>query len=143
VIVFVHGGGNVSGYTADPVYDGAALAKATDSVVVTVNYRLGSFGFLNLAQLKSGTDPQEDSGNFALLDLDHRGLEAYRADALTMRDAFGPPNGWNGMLDHFATSPARPAGLRRRAEAMWRIIAASRTTRTDDDRAHAQPRLSD
>jgi len=69
VIVFVHGGSNVSGYTADPVYDGAALAKATDSVVVTVNYRLGIFGFLNLAQLKSGTDPQEDSGNFALLDL--------------------------------------------------------------------------
>ena len=28
VIVFVHGGSNVSGYTADPVYDGAALAKA-------------------------------------------------------------------------------------------------------------------
>src|SRR4029079_3813577 len=69
VIVFVHGGSNVSGYTADPVYDGAALAKATDAVVVSVNYRLGIFGFLNLAQLKSGTDPQEDSGNFALLDI--------------------------------------------------------------------------
>ena len=69
VIVFVHGGSNVSGYTADPVYDGAALAKATDSVVVTVNYRLGIFGFFNLAQLKSGTDAQEDSGNFALLDI--------------------------------------------------------------------------
>ncbi|HEY2187521.1 MAG TPA: carboxylesterase family protein [Caldimonas sp.] len=69
VIVFVHGGSNVSGYTADPVYDGAALAKATDSVVVTVNYRLGIFGFLSVPQLKSGTDPQEDSGNFALLDL--------------------------------------------------------------------------
>jgi para-nitrobenzyl esterase len=27
VIVFVHGGSNVSGYTADPVYDGAALAR--------------------------------------------------------------------------------------------------------------------
>ena len=47
VIVFVHGGSNVSGYTADPVYDGAALAKATDSVVVSVNYRLGAFGFLD------------------------------------------------------------------------------------------------
>ena len=39
VIVFVHGGSNVSGYTADPVYDGAALAKTADAVVVTVNYR--------------------------------------------------------------------------------------------------------
>lgn len=69
VIVFVHGGSNVSGYTADPVYDGAALAKAADAVVVTVNYRLGIFGFLNLPQLKSGTDALEDSGNFALLDI--------------------------------------------------------------------------
>lgn len=69
VIVFVHGGSNVSGYTADPVYDGAALAKAADAVVVTVNYRLGIFGFLSLPPLKSGSDAQEDSGNFALLDI--------------------------------------------------------------------------
>ena len=34
-----------------------------------VNYRLGIFGFLNVAQLKSGTDAQQDSGNFALLDI--------------------------------------------------------------------------
>ncbi|MDN3920895.1 carboxylesterase/lipase family protein [Roseateles violae] len=69
VIVFVHGGSNVSGYTADPVYDGAALAKSANAVVVSVNYRLGIFGFLNLPQLKSGSDPLEDSGNFALLDI--------------------------------------------------------------------------
>lgn len=69
VIVFVHGGSNVSGYTADPMYDGAALARSADAVVVSVNYRVGIFGFFNLAQLKSGTDPQEDSGNFALLDI--------------------------------------------------------------------------
>ena len=69
VIVFVHGGSNVSGYTADPVYDGAALARTANVVVVTVNYRLGIFGFLNLPQLKTGTDPNGDSGNFALLDI--------------------------------------------------------------------------
>jgi len=69
VIVFIHGGSNVSGYTADPVYDGAALAKAANAVVVTVNYRLGIFGFLNLPQLKTGVDADEDSGNFALLDI--------------------------------------------------------------------------
>ena len=69
VIVFVHGGSNVSGYTADPVYDGANLAKTANAVVVTVNYRLGMFGFLNLPQLKTGADAQNDSGNFALLDI--------------------------------------------------------------------------
>jgi para-nitrobenzyl esterase len=69
VIVFVHGGSNVSGYTADPVYDGAMLAKTANAVVVSVNYRLGIFGFLNLPQLKTGADAAEDSGNFALLDI--------------------------------------------------------------------------
>lgn len=68
VIVFIHGGSNVSGYTADPVYDGAALAKAANAVVVTANYRLGIFGWLNVPQLKEGTNAAEDSGNFATLD---------------------------------------------------------------------------
>ncbi len=68
VIVWVHGGSNITGYTADPVYDGAALARAADAVVVSVAYRLGVFGFLDLAALKTG-DPAQDSGNFALLDI--------------------------------------------------------------------------
>lgn len=69
VIVFVHGGSNISGYSADPMYDGAALAKTANAVVVTLNYRLDVFGFLNLEQLKTGSDIATDSGNFALLDV--------------------------------------------------------------------------
>lgn len=70
VIVFVYGGSDISGYTADPVYDGANLAKAANAVVVTTNYRVGPLGFFNLAQLKGGSNTSaEDSGNFALLDL--------------------------------------------------------------------------
>ena len=68
VIVFVHGGSNITGYTADPIYDGAALAKAANAIVVTVNYRLGVLGFFKSPQLKTG-DPLDDSGNFALLDI--------------------------------------------------------------------------
>jgi len=69
VIFFVYGGSNISGYTADPTYDGAALAKSANAVVVTANYRVGVLGFMNLAQLKTGTNAAEDSGNFALLDI--------------------------------------------------------------------------
>lgn len=68
VIVWVHGGSNITGYTADPVYDGAALARTADAVVVSVSYRLGIFGFLDLAPLNTGAAAQ-DSGNFALLDI--------------------------------------------------------------------------
>jgi para-nitrobenzyl esterase len=68
VIVFIHGGSNVSGYTADPVYDGAALAKSANAIVVTANYRLGIFGWLDVPQLKSGLSANDDSGNFAILD---------------------------------------------------------------------------
>lgn len=68
VIVFVHGGSNITGYTADPLYDGSALAQREDAVVVSVNYRLGIFGFLNAAALKTG-GAEDDSGNFALLDI--------------------------------------------------------------------------
>lgn len=68
VIVYFHGGSNVSGYTADPLYEGANLAKTTNSVIVTVNFRLGLLGFINLPQLKSGTDADTASGNFAILD---------------------------------------------------------------------------
>jgi len=47
VMVFVHGGGFISGSTRSPLYDGAAFAR--DGVVlVTVTYRLGVIGFLDL-----------------------------------------------------------------------------------------------
>ncbi|RZG99952.1 carboxylesterase [Acinetobacter pittii] len=70
VIVFIHGGSNVSGYSADPIYDGQVLAKKANAVVVTINYRLGILGWLDLPQLKTG-DALTDSGNFGLLDQLH------------------------------------------------------------------------
>ena len=68
VIYFIHGGSNLYGSSAEATYDGAALAKFANAVVVSSNYRVGLFGWLNLPQLKTGANLLDDSGNFALLD---------------------------------------------------------------------------
>ncbi len=51
VLVWIHGGGFVIGSGSQPLYDGAALARRGDVVVVTLNYRLGPLGFLYLPEL--------------------------------------------------------------------------------------------
>ena len=66
VLVYIYGGGFVAGASDEPRYDGAALA-ARGIVVVTVNYRLGIFGFFAHPQL-SGESPHHASGNYGLLD---------------------------------------------------------------------------
>jgi para-nitrobenzyl esterase len=45
VLVWIHGGAFVTGGSAVPWYEGSALARRGDVVVVTVNYRLGALGF--------------------------------------------------------------------------------------------------
>jgi para-nitrobenzyl esterase len=46
VMVWIHGGAFIMGGGVDPMYDGSTLAKRGDVVVVTINYRLGAFGYL-------------------------------------------------------------------------------------------------
>ena len=49
VMVWIHGGAFVTGAGTLGTYNGKRLAARGDVVVVTINYRLGAFGFLNLA----------------------------------------------------------------------------------------------
>ncbi|MFT4246658.1 MAG: carboxylesterase family protein, partial [Pseudomonas sp.] len=63
VIVWIHGGANLAGAGAN-----APSAFAREGVVlVSVQYRLGVFGFLSLPELRGGL-PRRAAGNFALLD---------------------------------------------------------------------------
>ncbi|KZM21058.1 cholinesterase [Ascochyta rabiei] len=79
VMVWVHGGGFVSGSGSDTTFDGGAIASRGDVVLVTINYRLGNLGFLAL----HGTSL---TGNYGLkdqstaLDWLHAHIDAFAGD---------------------------------------------------------------
>ena len=65
-MVWIHGGGFTLGSGHESSYDGTQLA-CRDVVLVTINYRLGAFGFMPHPAL-SAESPQNASGNYAILD---------------------------------------------------------------------------
>lgn len=67
VIVWIHGGGFFAGSSSDASYDATNLASK-GAVVVTFNYRLGSFGFFAHPEL-SAESPHGSSGNYGILDI--------------------------------------------------------------------------
>jgi para-nitrobenzyl esterase len=66
VFVWIHGGGFTGGYAFEPVYDGTQFANE-DIVCVTVPYRLGALGFLDVAPVLGAG--YKGSANNALRDL--------------------------------------------------------------------------
>jgi para-nitrobenzyl esterase len=66
VMVWLHGGGFSTGSGSDGLYDGSALCREGDVVVVTLNHRLGVFGYLFLGSL---SDEFARSGNIGQLDI--------------------------------------------------------------------------
>lgn len=67
VMVYIHGGAYSTGSGSSPLCDGARLAARGDVVVVTLNHRLGPFGYLSLGRV--GDRRWADSGNVGQLDL--------------------------------------------------------------------------
>ncbi|HOY63311.1 MAG: Para-nitrobenzyl esterase [bacterium ADurb.Bin236] len=66
VMFFIHGGGFLNGSGAWPIYDGTTLSSRGDVVVVTINYRLGNFGFFAHPSFR-----RDDGGvgNYGLYDM--------------------------------------------------------------------------
>lgn len=81
VLIWIHGGGFKWGSGGDPLYDGTRFALDGDIVVVTINYRLGVFGFSHLSFLGG-----DFSSNVGLLDQVealrwvHDNIEAFGGD---------------------------------------------------------------
>jgi para-nitrobenzyl esterase len=66
VLVWIYGGGGTAGSTAEPIYDGNALARK-GVVVVSANYRVNVFGWFAHPEL-TRESPQHSSGNYGALD---------------------------------------------------------------------------
>ena len=68
IMVWLHGGGYVTGSGSSNGYDGSRLAERGDVVVVTLNHRLNALGFSYLGELTDDPD-YADSGNVGSLDI--------------------------------------------------------------------------
>ena len=66
VMVFIYGGAFLYGFNGDPVYDGAYTSSKGDVIVVSINYRVASLGFL--AGIKDKKTGEEINGNFGIMD---------------------------------------------------------------------------
>ncbi len=65
VMVWIYGGGCQGGSTCDTLYDGSNFAAAQDVVIVSINYRLNVFGFMNFGAIDSA---YEDSSCLGMKD---------------------------------------------------------------------------
>lgn len=85
VMVWIHGGGLAAGGSSEPRQDGENLARK-GVVIVSMNYRLGIFGFFALSQL-SAESPVHAAGNYGLMDQTaafqwvRRNIEKFGGDA--------------------------------------------------------------
>lgn len=107
VLVWLHGGGFLSGATADPTIDGSRLAARGPLVVVTVGYRLGALGFLGVGATNCGLRDQECALTWVR---DH--IAAFGGDPARVTVAGESAGGGSAL--HLLAAP-RTAGLFRRA----------------------------
>jgi len=119
VMFYIHGGAYAHGSGSSPLYDGKALARENDVVVVTVNHRLNAFGYLYLQRF--GDASLADSGNCGQLDLVlalqwvRDNIERFGGDPGTVL-AFGQSGGGAKVATMMAMPAA--AGLFHRAASM-------------------------
>jgi para-nitrobenzyl esterase len=119
VYVWIHGGGNsVGSSTHISTYYGNRIAARSRVVFVSVNYRLGPFGWFTLPALRAGASAENASGNFGTLDIIQslkwirENIEAFGGDP-NLVTITGQSAGGINVLSLLISPPAR--GLFQRA----------------------------
>jgi para-nitrobenzyl esterase len=113
VLVWLHGGAFQTGTAAGPAYDGAPLARRGDAVVVTLNYRVGAFGFLHTGRPGAANLGLQDQ--LAALRFIRAACPAFGGDPARVT-VFGESAGAGSIVCLLAMPAAR--GLFRRAIVM-------------------------
>ncbi len=103
VMVWIHGGAFIMGGGANPVYEGSALAKRGNVVVVTINYRLGVLGFLNTTGVTANIGMLDQ---IAALKWVHENIEAFGGDPNNIT-IFGESAGGISVITLMAMPAAR------------------------------------
>ena len=128
VFVWIHGGALRGGASSMSIYDGAALAER-GVIVVSINYRLGVFGYLAHPEL-SAESPDGVSGNYGLLDqiaaLEwvQRNIAAFGGDPDNVTIA-GESAGALSVMYLMASPPARGLFHRAIAQSSYMISTPS------------------
>jgi para-nitrobenzyl esterase len=116
VMVFFYGGAFTEGGGAAPLYDGTSLAER-GAIVVTMNYRLGPFGFLAHPALTADS-PHKTSGDYGIMDMVaslewvHANIKAFGGDPQNVT-IFGQSAGAMAITSLMTSPPAK--GLFHRA----------------------------
>ena len=123
VLVWIHGGAFVTGTGSMPWYEGSSLSTRGDVVVVTINYRLGAFGF-------TGTGNHGIRDQLAALDWVQRNIASFGGDPGNVT-VFGESAGGASVVALLA-SPAASVTFHR-AWAMSPSITQLRDARRADE----------
>jgi len=114
VMVWVYGGAFVIGSGSLATYDAARLAAEQQVVVVTINYRVGPFGFLDLRAVPGGETADTNCGlrdQLLALRWVHEHIADFGGDA-TRLTVFGESAGAGSIL-HLLTTPGIGGVVRR------------------------------
>eukprot|EP00405_Crypthecodinium_cohnii_P027616 CAMPEP_0206502348 /NCGR_PEP_ID=MMETSP0324_2-20121206/53945_1 /ASSEMBLY_ACC=CAM_ASM_000836 /TAXON_ID=2866 /ORGANISM="Crypthecodinium cohnii, Strain Seligo" /LENGTH=639 /DNA_ID=CAMNT_0053990527 /DNA_START=61 /DNA_END=1977 /DNA_ORIENTATION=+ len=117
VVVWIHAGGFQCGSSNDAESNSPQFAK--EVVYVTLNYRLGAFGFLGSEELKS-RDPNQGTGNYGMLDQKlalswvRDNIKNFGGDPTRITIA-GESAGGSSVAYHLLTNDGKPTDLFQRA----------------------------
>jgi para-nitrobenzyl esterase len=110
VMFWIHGGGNTSGLK--DLYDYSTMVNRHDVIVVTINYRLGAFGWFTHPSIQGNQEGLDKASNFGTLDIIqalkwvNKNIELFGGDSNNIT-IFGESAGGHNVLSLMVSPQAK------------------------------------